>query len=175
MPSPGIHYVKVWVADKAGNISAPRMAAINYRPDSIYIGDGEIHVYRRVLQAGENWQVQLTMQFGGVADLYVWDPAGVNVGIREAGDPVQTISFTAGQTGVYQVEVEGRPGGYYNLAVTQLPAAGGALPADLDGPSVITGRAQPFLLPDDEPGDDVGLPDAPAAYETIMLPVVIKN
>lgn len=172
IPSPGLHFFKVWVADKAGNISAPAAAFINYKPDDVTIGDGEVHVYRLPLQANDSWQVQTTTSFG-ITDLYVWNPADELVDIRENGDAIQTIVFTAAETGIYQIEVEGRSNALYQLSIAP-SAAGGAVPLAVDGPLAVTGRAQPFVDTGSEPTDDIGLPDPPPA-NVVYLPAAIKD
>jgi hypothetical protein len=175
LPSPGIHYLKVWVADKAGNVSAPRTAVINFRPDNIYIGPGEVHIYRRVLPAGENWQVVLTM-LSGAADFYVWDPTNGPVDSRENVTISETIDFTTAQSGIYQLEVEGQIGGWYQLEMIPLAGTGGGQTLDLAGPLAVNGRAHPFALIEDEPGDDdIGLSDPPSTYYSNFLPAVIKE
>ncbi len=172
--SPGLHFFKVWVADKVGNVSAPATSFINFQPASAYISDGEVHVYRMPTQVGVNWQVQLTMEYG-IADVYVWDPNSGLVDIRENVTLSQTIDFTAAQTGVYQIEVEGQGSASYQLQMRPTAGLGGVPPLDFAGPLAVNGRAQPFVSVAEEPGDDVGLSDPPSTYYTVMLPVVIKN
>ncbi len=177
LPSPGVHYLQVWGADAAGNISAPFSQFIGYQPDVIDISAGQIHVYRERLTLGAGLQVRLTVLDGGTVDFYVWRPDASLVQLVEGVNIFEEIVFTADMDGVYQIEVEAQTNANYRLEI--IPMAGPtAVPHILDDlklDGILRARGQPFLLPDDEPGDDVGLPDAPSNVETVMLPIILKD
>ncbi|MBA3532585.1 MAG: pre-peptidase C-terminal domain-containing protein, partial [Ardenticatenales bacterium] len=112
-PTPGIHYLAVWVADAYGNVSVvPGTAFINLMPSpdsSMHpatILQDAIHIYRVNLGAGENVSVELVSVIGD-ADLYVWGPDGSAVGIQETSNPSEVVGFTAAVAGTYQIEVAG--------------------------------------------------------------------
>ena len=93
-PEPGVRYLKAWVADGAGNISLlPKAQIINYTPLMAYVAQGQVHIFRQYLSAGQSLLVRLSMSHGD-ADLYVWSPTGAFVGYSEADNP-EIIEFTA--------------------------------------------------------------------------------
>ena len=174
LPSAGLHYLQAWVADGSGNISAPFSRFISYQPDSVSIAPGQVHVYRKILASGDGLTVRLTILDGGTVDLYVWKPDATLVEVHEGVTSFQEITVNADQDGVYQIEVEGQTSAEYKL---EFVFTAGAPPAadPLAIGRILRARSTPFFLPDDEPGDDAGLPSPPSNNATIMLPIVIKN
>ncbi len=172
LPSPGIHYLQAWVADGAGNVSAPFSRFISYQPDSISIAAGQVHVYRKMLTAGDGLLVRLTVLDGGTTDLYVWKPDATLVEVHEGVTSLQEVVFTADQDGVYQIEVEGQTSAEYKL---EFVFTAGPVSVPLALGRIQRARSTPFFLPDDEPGDDAGLPSAPSNNVSIMLPIIMKN
>jgi hypothetical protein len=100
--SPGVRYLRAWVADAAGNISAsPAVDFINYLPATEHVGAGGVNLYRRYVEAGEQLIVRVT-PVSGDPDLYVWQPdwrdggwSSINSGTTE-----DLISFEAPESGV---------------------------------------------------------------------------
>lgn len=171
-PIPGIHYLQVWVADGAGNISAPTMSAINLVPSpgfpTAFIAQDEIHIYRLPLQAGQSLAVNLT-SVNGDADLYVWRPDGTAEGIQETGNPVESVNFTAATSGMYQIEVAGFTNARYTLEfINSLAKGQNQVETPLRRP-----RGEPLTVPDTTPTEDVGIPNAPVALPTLYLPLAI--
>lgn len=173
-PETGIHFLQAWVADAAGNISLlPGRTYINYIPVSAHLAQSQVHIYRLPLTAGETVSMTLTATNLTDADLYLWNQDATLAAIRELGDADRQIVYTApaGGDGIYQVEVEGLVSTDYQLVI-EVDGAPLMQPASVLSP---VGRAQPFLLPSEDPSDDVGLPDAPAVEYQVYLPVVLKN
>jgi len=173
-PSAGVHYLQVWVADGAGNISlAPGQQLINYLPSGgAHVAQGQVHIYRQPLTAGQSLRVRLTSLIGD-ADLYVWAPDGSSVGASYTGEPVEWVEFTAETDGVYQIEVEGWTSADYRLEIT--PGSGMQMTGST---RPLRGRADPFVAPLDTPSDEddvVGLPSAPVSEYRIYLPVINRN
>jgi uncharacterized repeat protein (TIGR01451 family) len=170
-PEPGVRYLKAWVADGAGNISLlPEAQMINYTPLMAYVAQGQVHIFRQYLSAGQSLQVRLSMSHGD-ADLYVWSPVGALVGYSWADNP-EIIEFTATASGVYQIEVEGWTGAYYRLEIIQVTTL------QMQAMSMLRplrGRSEPFIMPDDTPGEDVGLPSAPVTQYLVYLPLVMRQ
>ncbi|MCP4429036.1 MAG: hypothetical protein GY803_31510 [Chloroflexi bacterium] len=180
LPSPGVHYLQAWTADAAGNVSAPFSRFISYQPDTIDISAGQVHVYREALTSGEDMQVRLTVLGGDPLDFYVWKPDSTVVQAVERVSDSQEIAFTADQDGVFQIEVEAKTGSAQGSAQYRLeiirsgPAAEPtAVPTLIDGTLGV--RATPYLLPGDEPDDDVGLPSAPSSTTSVLLPIILRD
>jgi len=171
--TPGVHYVQAWVADSAGNISAPGFAWINLLAAATPIGQGEVHPYRLRLAAGESIRVRLTSGTGN-ADLYVFAPDNTLVGSSESDTPTDEVTFTAAQAGVYQVEVEGYAvNSTYTLEM--LPAVlGPASSAPVQPASPYRGRNRPILSVTEEPSTNTGLETVPDTLYTINLPLIVR-
>jgi len=180
-PGPGVRYLQAWVADGSGNISLrPKSQLINYTPPAAYVAQGQVHIYRVRLNAGESMRVRLTMSSGD-ADLYVWAPDGSRVGYSWANNP-EIIDFTASASGVYQIEVEGWTGAYYRLEIIPLSAVQMRVEETrvMGIMSILwparAGRGQPFVMPGDTPTeDDTGLPSAPVTHYLIYMPLVMRQ
>lgn len=172
---PGVHYLQVYVADRAGNISRqPGVALLNYRPALVSIGQDEIHIYR--FTPGANRRTQLRMDVGaGNPDLYVFGP-GLSFN-PESDDAVEETPTFAAQEGVYQVEVEGYQAGSYRLSlILDQPLAGAVdQPAGLERRP----RISVLALNPPEPANNPGiLPGAPVEEilaglsTTVYLPIL---
>jgi hypothetical protein len=169
-PSPGMHYIQVWAADFAGNVSpAPVTRWINYLPESAAISTYEIHTFRFSLQAGDILQVDLT-SLTGDADLYAFAPDGTLLQKSETSG-ADSVTFTAPGAGIYQIEVEGVSESTYQLHV----ALNGAAPPALAfaGRPDPRGRVQPGSAPTDNPGDGVGLPGPDFGFD-VYLPLIVR-
>lgn len=173
---PGMHYLQVYVADRAGNISRqPGVVLLNYRPALVPIGQDEVHIYR--VTPGANRRTQVRMEVGaGNPDLYVFGP-GVSFN-PESDAAVEETSFVA-QAGVYQVEVEGYQAGSYRLSLALDLAAPLAAPVDQPGGLERRPRISVLALNPPEPANNPGvLPGAPVEEtlagrsETIYLPIL---
>jgi uncharacterized repeat protein (TIGR01451 family) len=170
-PGAGAHYLQVWAADAAGNVSvAPGLAYINVLPDIVHVAQWEANIFRFELAAGQRMLARLASLFGD-ADLYIWAPDGSEIFISETGEPVEQYEVLGLVDGVYQVEVEGHTSADYQLTLTPIGArskAGDRAPESPDQ----RGRKQPYsLLP---PDGNVGLPDAPWAVIWLYLPMVLR-
>jgi hypothetical protein len=169
-PGAGVRYVKVWAADKAGNISTGAgEQLINLVPPAVRIGQGQVHIFRYRLVAGDSLQVRLT-SLTGDADLYVWRPNGTLEGYSWAYNP-EVIVFTAAMDGVYQIEVEGWTVADYRLEV--IPLTGLRVTGEVFV-NLERGRTVPAVAPADTPSVEVGLPAAPVDLKQIYLPVVLR-
>ncbi len=171
---PGVHYLQVYVADRAGNISRqPGVVLLNYRPALVPIGQDETHVYR--FTPGANRRTQLRMDVGaGNPDLYVFGP-GVSFN-PESDAVVEETTFVA-QAGVYQVEVEGYQPGSYRLSLALDPPLAG--PVDQPAGLERRPRISVLALNPPEPANNPGvLPGAPVEEilagldNTIYLPIL---
>lgn len=117
LPSSGLKYLQVWVADGAGNISTPSVAWINYLAptDSLPRRSSRFYIYR--LNAGESMSVTLT-PISGDPDLYVWSPEpGTSWKSFNDDLAVDDVRFTAPVNGTYVVEVYAYQASEYNLAI----------------------------------------------------------
>lgn len=125
---PGVHYVQVWAADRAGNIStAVVQDLINYQPLAPLVQPDEVDIYRLAVPTGV--QVTVELSATAIADLYLWGPDDQPVGIDERDSMPKVVSFFAETGGVYQVEVAGyKTATRYRLSVlTGAPGGGGGL------------------------------------------------
>lgn len=120
--TPGVHYLRVFAADRAGNISRePGVVFTNYQgagPTPIGLDEG--HLYRLALSAAPAATARLEV-LAGNPDLYVRGPGVLETPISDA--PLELISFPV-TGGVYELGVIGHAAGAYTLDV-----AAGALVA----------------------------------------------
>jgi hypothetical protein len=195
--SPGIKYLQAWAADRSGNISAfPFRAGINYVPPQDRVGRNMARSYRYALEAGQRLVVTVT-PISGDPDLYVWPPdsAAPPYVSNLSGAAVDTVTFTAAETGDYQVEVYGYSEAEYRLTIVVDPAAAAAVAATLDntaaasayssnasetGPSANLEKValtDPVLSRESAPTEQQTLPAAPAlpdAPPSLYLPMVTR-
>jgi hypothetical protein len=172
--TPGVHYLKVYVADRAGNISrAAGTAFVSYAPAApIALGLDELHIY---LVEPAGWlATYVRMQAAaGNPDLYVFGP-GVAFS-PESDTAVEQTSFTP-QAGVYQIEVAGYAAGAYTLdygATPFPPLTGGGARLDRRGRGSVINLFPP--VPVTDPGA-LPAPPLPAPGEIaepmVYLPAV---
>lgn len=158
-PTPGVHYLRVFAADRSGNISRdPGVVFINYGPaGGTPLAFDDIHIYRVAPGAVSLASVRMEVVAGN-PDLYV---VGPGVRFVPASDAlVEETSFVPLE-GLYEIGVYGYEAGAYNLDYAPGPLA--SLAAD-GGPSIERrGRGSVINLfpptPTGTPGD---LPAAPA-------------
>jgi hypothetical protein len=175
-PEMGVHYMLLFVADGAGNISSPAFVLFNRIFEIGVIDEGEVQVFRLSALAGENYRVTVTpLAVGQNPDLYVWAPDNSLVEFSEAGaGQPDIIEFTAGQTGEYQIEVEGFTAVRYSLEIHRVSSLREASRKTERLP--VRGRGVPWLGSDNSPGeDDVSVPSAPANPTfSIFLPIIVR-
>jgi hypothetical protein len=163
--SPGVRYLRAWVADAAGNISAsPAVDFINYLPATEHVGAGGVNLYRRYVEAGEQLIVRVT-PVSGDPDLYVWQPdwrdggwSSINSGTTE-----DLISFEAPESGVYQIEVYGYTAADYQLEITVNPAQ--TMAKSLTNIAALADkspRGAPAVDPQDTPSNQLSVPQPPS-------------
>lgn len=154
--TPGVHYLVVFAADRAGNLSRePGVAFVSYEPaEPVAIELDAIHIYR----VRPTWPLaSVRMQVAeGNPDLYVFGP-GVSFA-PESDAAVEQTSFTP-QPGVYQIEVVGYQAGAYTLdyGSDPLSSAGGGDGSQLER----RGRGSVINLFPSEPEGDIGTLPAP--------------
>jgi hypothetical protein len=125
--TPGLHYLQVWAADHAGNISAaPRRSYINYTPATINLAAGAVQVMRYTLQAGERIDIRV-QPINGDPDLYLWAPDALTLPRLPwygnlSGSQVDHVSVVAPVSGVYQLELLGYTATEFTLDVQITPA-----------------------------------------------------
>jgi hypothetical protein len=168
----GVHYLQVWAADAAGNISnASQRAPINYLRSVESVLAGQVRIYRIYLQAGEPLTALMT-PLSGDPDLYVWNEHGELTGYSNGFDlAVEAVQLTAAATGVYQIEVHGYLDSSYALALNMEVNAA----AFSDAPSNKTPPESPAVAPTSAPSAQQALPSAPQAPTSqIFLPITIR-
>lgn len=174
-PQPGIHYLQLFVADRAGNVSRkPARAAVNYRPATVPIALDGLHIYR--ISPGNNTPTFVRMDaLSGNPDLYVFGP-GINF-TPESDGPIEQTNFLAAN-GVYQIEVAGHQAGSYSLNVVvntpNLTAPAPVAPSPERRPRISVTAIDP-PEPEESAADLPAPPseDAPAAaLQTVYLPLV---
>ncbi|MEM7112655.1 MAG: CARDB domain-containing protein [Chloroflexota bacterium] len=167
---PGLHYMLVWTADAEGNISTtPGRQYINYAPETSSLLTDEGHLYRWLLEIGEQLHVRVT-PLSGDPDLYVWNPDGTSAGTSQTADQVDEVIVTATQSGLHQIEVDGAAAGDYQLEITPLVQQTNTdLERFFGRPK---GRIQPYFAPTEGPDDNTSLPTAPTHF--VSLPIIRK-
>ncbi|MFN8534931.1 MAG: S8 family serine peptidase, partial [Dehalococcoidia bacterium] len=155
----GARVIQAFLGDGVGNVSArPAIARIDYLPPTDSLLAGQVRVFRRFIQTGGTLNVRLAPESGDV-DLYVFDPRGRRVLIRNAsGQAVDEGSVVAQMSGFYQIEVDAYADSVYaididvtatSLAAMAEPAPNAAKPAPRENPAVDVG-AEPetaFAIP----------------------------
>lgn len=111
---PGIHYLQIWAADRAGNISmSPLIDFVSYFDGSASVTAGERTVYRVRPAIFAPLTVAMSA-LNGDPDLYVYNADGDKVSEDLFTATTETASFVA-DGGIYQIEVEGMTAGIYYL------------------------------------------------------------
>jgi len=181
-PAPGVHYLQAWAADLNGLISLePGVSFINYLPASAFAATGQIYAYRYALISPETLLARLT-SLTGDADLYAWDPEGVDAGRSETSDPVEVVTVTVTADGIYQLEVEGFSSADFRLEINpsttlrtspstmlRTSPAGERVDAGILSPTP-RGRGTPLTVT--VPDEDIGLPETP--WLRVFLPAVSR-
>lgn len=173
----GTHFIGVWVADEAGNISVLTRSSLDFvsllLPGET-VAFGGVDAYLVAYKAGEQVTARLET-VSGDADLYVWYPG--NLGWPDGastldGAAVDALSFTTPRAGVYLFVVYGAARSTYNLSITP----GGGSVADLattlaaGKPPTLT--AEPVIS---QAGiDPLGVAEAPAGVVRVVLPIVVR-
>lgn len=122
-PRGGVRYIQAWASDNAGNISVNVIKTrIDYIPPTDTVFQNQVRLYRRSLRAGDTLSVLLNTVEGD-ADLYIWNPGSIRSWVSNlAGTAQDTLTLTAPEAGVYQIEVYG-----YLASTYRLTATGGTL------------------------------------------------
>jgi len=176
-PTPGVHYIRAWAADAAGNISLYwRAAFINLVPetDPASIARAHVHTYRFYLLSGQSLTSTLTSVSGDV-DIYVFGPNDDLITYSFLEDPTETVGFTAGRNGPFQLETYGFAAGDYTLQFT------GAALAQVQSSSAHstakTPRTEPLVSVEDNPAEAEYLTEVPSAPATlrVYLPLILRR
>jgi hypothetical protein len=174
----GARTIQVYLADAAGNVSTrPAAVAFNHLPPTETLPSGQVRVFRRVLQAGEILSVRVAPQSGD-ADLYIWDPRGRRVLVRNAsGTAVDEGSIVARVSGTYQIEVEAYSDTTYSVQI-DVGRAGQALSDEVPpNDSKATPRDLPAVAVDLEPQGGFALPLPPErpVPHAVTIPAVFRS
>lgn len=182
-PAAGVKYLQAWARDGAGNISLyPYQRFISYTPPEYSISRGETQVYRFTVKAGQRLTARLE-PLSGDPDLYVWAPdasAGRPPWVSNLRTGIDTVSFVAPVSGVYQVEVFGYTAARYRLGVrieaVQANALARAEAASTVGQIDPTKPlpSQPVVPLESVPSVRNGIVDVSLSTYTIFLPSVAR-
>ena len=148
----GVHFVGVWVADEADNISYLSGAGLDYA--SLLLPGETVGKYRMVpylvhYEAGENVIATLTTTSGD-ADLYVWFPNKFGPPDEysiEPGTTLDEVTFTTPSAGTYLFLVYGYKSSTYDLSITPV---GGPRAAGMAGNLKMSQGDQTSLVVSDE-------------------------
>lgn len=124
----GFKYIEVRARDRAGNLSRPLLAIINYLPLEETVGADEARVYRFTLQAGEQLVAELQPLVGDV-DLFVWGTSNDKVRLiafSNGSDGLDQIDFVSPRAGIYQLEVVAVTAARYNLRLVDAQNVAGS-------------------------------------------------
>lgn len=173
LPTSGLHYLKIWASDRAGNISAlPGSLLLNYQPGKGKLAQGLLHLYRQELTAGETLRLDLTSTTGD-ADIYLWGPDNTLVASSLLTSTLESITYQAVKGGMYQIEVFGYSSTDYELEITRsapvllaLPAFAGAAPLVLTAGKALP--AAPVIALNNVPPDQAVLPYPERKYNVFM-------
>jgi hypothetical protein len=165
---PGSHFIDVWVADFAGNISDEAgQANINLLHPNMWISQGQAQCFNYDLTAGQPVAVQATPASGDV-DLYIGTAdAGILYASNQSGGAVEAVAFDTPKTDWYSFIVYGYTGAMYNLTINRSAA--------LRSAQGVTSKVTPPLrLPRSGPPTQIGLPSAPVGTPNfpIYLPLI---
>ena len=127
MPKNGVHFVAVWVADAAHNVSELDRNALDFaslvQPGAT-IARKQMVPYLVYYPAGVTVTAQLTSTVGD-ADLYVWHPHNFLWPDRKSIRPrpdADAVTFTTTRAGIYLFLVRGYTDATYDLSIE--PAGG---------------------------------------------------
>ena len=191
----GVHFVAVWVADGASNVSLASMKSIDFASlllDDTTVPQLGLVPYLVYYQAGVDVTATLTPSSGD-PDLLVWYPGFSGLPNQRStlpGTVVDQVSFTTPVSGPYLFLVLGFTESTYDLTID--PAGGprmdsmGSAAAGISAqatPQEASGKEINVTPPLDEAGLDplavAGQPDPPPAQppqmsHRIFIPVVIR-
>ncbi|MDW8253013.1 MAG: PQQ-dependent sugar dehydrogenase [Chloroflexota bacterium] len=178
-PAAGARTIQVFLADAVGNVSTrPAAVQFNHLPPTDTLASGQVRVFRQPLQVGETLSVRLTPASGD-ADLYLWDPRGRRVLVRNAnGTAVEEGRIVASIAGTYQVEVEAFTDTTYAL---QLAVGRGGTTAQSEevefNDSKPAPRAVPAVDVGLEPPVNFALPEPPGrlAERLLVIPTALHR
>lgn len=161
-PGAGARAVQAFVADAAGNVSLrPAVARFDVVPARDTLLSGQTRVFRRYLRAGETMTVRVTPHSGD-PDLYLWDPRGQRVLVRNAsGTAVDEGSIVASLAGWYQVEVEASSETTYAITMEVGTAGMSGLSEGSEPNAAKPLRTDPVVDVALEPADGVAVPSPP--------------
>jgi len=119
----GTHYVGVWVADEAGNVSHLDRDGLDYASLLLPGETVDQHgLMPYLVYYDQNEDVTATLNTtSGDADLYVWFPDNFGVPDEysiEAGTATDSVSFTTPRAGTYLFLVYGWEESTYDLSIT---------------------------------------------------------
>ena len=181
----GAHFVGVWVADAAFNVSQTDRHALDFASlllPGTAVGKFDLVPYLVHYAAGVNVSAVLTPT-NGDADLYVWYPGNSGRPDQKSTHPLtatEVITFTTPHTGTYLILAYGYTAATYDLSIT--PGGGPqawAMAATLNRETVQVDTDNPVVLMADpvltlagvDPLEDI---TAPSPGNTIYLPLVMK-
>jgi hypothetical protein len=168
---PGVHYLQVFVSDRAGNVTAsPELSFVSFLPETPTLEQDELKIYRVRPPTGERVTVELTATAGN-PDLYVFGP---DVAFApESDDPIEQVTFTVPQNAYangayYQIEVVGHIAGAYRLSYRRATGvlAPFAEPTRRPRGSIVT------LSSDTPQPEDAELTPPPAEFDVLEDTVV---
>ncbi len=168
----GAHYILAGVVNDNGqSLSLPERALINYLPPQFDLAAGEVAVFRYILNAGDQLDVQLET-LNGDADIVIWsgdDPETAWVSNLAVGN--DHIYLTAPLDGLYQIEIRAQMRSTVRLHISSIareqasPRADGSAGRDpgkeLPSEPVVSLAAIPTSLITD-----------PGTSHTIYIPII---
>ncbi len=187
-PDSGTHFIGVWVADEAHNVSHIDRRSIDFAslllPDETVPRHGVVP-YLVYYNAGVNVTATLTPSSGD-ADLYVWYPGGFFLPDQSSTLPltsIEVVTFTTPRAGAYLFIVHGYTDATYNLSIE--PGGGPRpWPSPMSAPEVNSAIPNaPTAKPDGllvEPVlsqsgvDPLGDSPLPAGFYSIYLPITVR-
>ena len=183
----GTHYVAVWVADAAKNISPLTLQAVDYAslllPNET-VAQQDTVAYLVHYEANKTVTATLTPSSGD-ADLYAWYPGNFLTPDQKStngGTAVDSVTFTTPSSGAYLFLVYGYTEATYELTIT--PGGGSAASTPLSNSSNVTGMdnvsgkeneltAEPVLSWSGL--DPLGIANRPDGPYTFYLPILFSS
>lgn len=166
--SPGAHYLQIWAADRAGNISLqPLQDVVSYQPVQASVAQNDVFLYRIRPLKGSNVNVQMNVLTGN-PDLYVWNFDGRPIANAGSDATIETASFVSDGR-PYQIEVEGYVAGDFTLSISGLATH----QVGLDATPAGRPRGTAITSVSEKPGaNSATLP--PPMTHMVLLPVVVR-
>ena len=194
MPKNGVHFVAVWVADEAHNVSELDRTALDFaslvQPGAT-VARKQAIPYLVYYPAGVTVTAQLTSTVGD-ADLYVWHPRNFfwpdRKSIKPQSDP-DVVTFTTTRAGIYLFLGRGYTDATYDLSIE--PAGGPRAGSDtwnggdddhhtalnLAAPAAVSAKSDELTLEPllSQSGlDPLVAAPAPDGFYQVYLPIVIR-